>query len=126
MDGNVKNETDDRYVFQALTTIKNHGLKLKKPKLVIPAMQDTGGIQFTRIVKYLFYNTVVEITQFKTSADQETKNQTESGSDIQRTNRKNTKADEDTRSKARKLDDAVIVSMKEKTYADIETTNKTK
>lgn len=106
-------ESEDLAVFQALQQIKEIVLKQNKTKIAIPELKGVEGVILKRMMEYLFEDVPVQVTMYKlhnVNNEPQTK--------LQRDKIAST-ATQRTRKPAKTKQDAIIIQMKDKSYADL-------
>lgn len=118
-DKSERSDNDDATLFKALKFIKTNLLEQKRYKVAILEKDDVRGLVMTRMLQYLFTDTPVEITMYKApqswTEQKKRRFSTHKGSiDETKKERKNSTKQ-----------DAILISMKDKSYADLLKTIKT-
>lgn len=113
----AQEEAEDEVVFQSLKKIKNHVLTQKATRLAIPELEGVGGTIFSQIMEYLFADTEVEIIMYKPNLG----NINQHILSTAKTQKRGTNIENSTPTNATKKPkyEALLVQMKDRTYADL-------
>lgn len=116
-DGVPLEEPDDRIVFESLKKVKNHMVKEGRTELAIPEQEGVGGMMLERMVEYLFENTSISPTIFRATKEY---GRQKPRQHIRDGNMRSISTDDNVtmRRKVPKQD-AILVQMKDKSYADL-------
>lgn len=123
--GETKEEAEDRLVFRTIQAIKEHMISQKSTKLAIPEIDGILGAVIIRMIEFLFTDTNIQICLYKAEDTQrKTIAQTVVTKPPGRPRKNTTK---DTTGKSRKVkEDALLVKVDGKSYADLLKTIKQK
>lgn len=115
-ESSAESDMDDAKLFEALAEIKSHLMEQKRYKVAVPQLGAIRGLMIVRMLRFLLADTPIELTIYKSQKPQRTiiPGQQQLGS-------KANKAGPNETNKRRNTpkQDAVLVSMRGKTYAEL-------
>lgn len=127
LDGSANEEVEDCYTFQTMKIIKEYLIKNNKTKLAVSDIDGIAGIQLTRVIEYLFGDTEIDVIMYKTKEEKDKAMQsTTTNKEPSRTRKSSVVVDNKQIKMKKHKEDALLVSMKDKSYADLLKTLKEK
>lgn len=115
-------EIDDQILFQALVKVKKRLLEDGKTHVCIPETENVMGLQIRRMIQFLIADTEIKLIVYK---PYEEKRNTTGQRDKPGMSTKNVNKHEASKNKKKLKQDAIIISRKDTTYADLLKTIKT-
>lgn len=113
-DGGVWEKVEDEILFKALQRLKEQILNDKNWIVAIPEMGGISGTIYKRMIEYLFVDTGIEVKMYVTGKDYAKQTAAASRNKDSRKPQQNTAPEE-----KKKKNDAILVQMKGKSYADL-------